>query len=91
MKLIDVIPFIIAGGVACRKDWYSSAGSLLGVDGWYVMLSPVSGMITVFEKNHTERGDLKMTKENFESNDWEIIQDTYEIELAALKKKHGRD
>ena len=89
MNFIEAMDAVCKGYFVRRKNWLSPAGQNSGVDNFYVKMDE-AGQVCVYQDDDGIKKDLSLTKANLESNDWEFF-DTYQIELAALKRKHGRD
>lgn len=90
MKFLEALDLVSAGSIVRRKNWASPAGYNIGVNSWYVAIDDQTDMVSVFDGDNCSRGELRLTKDNLASDDWELVKDTYKIELAALKRKHGR-
>lgn len=84
MKFFEAMELVSQGKVVRRKNWQEGSAELKN---WYVMLN--NEFVFVFYGNHVPNGPLKLTKANIDSDDWEVVTNSYEIELAALKRKHG--
>lgn len=89
MKFSEAIEHIANGEIMRRKNWGSAAGQHMGADKWYVKLNE-EGFCCIYDKENIEKGIIQVTLDHVNSDDWEFVSNTFEIELVALKKKHGR-
>lgn len=89
MKFSEAIEHIANGEIMCRRNWRSSAGQYKGTDKWYVKLDG-QGFFCIYDEENIEKGIIQVTLDHVNSDDWEFVSNTFEIELVALKKKHGR-
>lgn len=88
MNFIDAMNVVFDGGAVRRLDWLSEAGRRLGIAAWYIKME--DGVPFIFHGDKTETvGILHMTKRNFETTDWEVIEEGFETELKKLKQKYG--
>lgn len=89
MKFSEAIEHIANGAIMRRRNWLSPAGQRMSTDKWYVKTNE-NGLFCIYDEKNIQKGFVQVTLDHVNSDDWEFVPDTFEIELAALKKKHGR-
>lgn len=89
MKFLEAMELVRQGKAVRRKNWVTSKDRYVKVDDWYAFLD-LDGSVKLFSGDHCSRGYMKLTKENLETNDWEVYPNMYAVELSVLNRKYGK-